>query len=426
MKRTSVQIIFATVALLSLSMAVTDCTQAKAKKRKVSDVVRLLREAGNDPVVLQGEDQNKVVVVTPELVGRVLCTGLDGIEGYTDCYIDEGQIKKGAAQSERAGKWSSFGGEERIWLAPEGGKYGLYYQQGEAQEFQNYMVPESLNSTRYQVMGKSEDGGSVTFKAPLQLVNYQGTNFDLEIVRKVQILESCPYALGFGHKIESVGFETNTWVRNVGDKPLTRESGAIGVWTLGQFPAKDHSVIIVPFRSGPDSLLGPVLNTEYFKTDMIDTTKAPRGHTYGDYWEVKEDFALVKANGSVMTKIEMGPKRSLGRLASVDLQEFEMTIVEFRMYPELDYVASYWLPYDANPYDGAAISVFVLSKEAGVPPFYELEVISPALFLQPSEQYQHISRTYHLRGDRDTIAQICQRHLNADLETLQEFDRNAP
>ena len=426
MKKSPIRILSVLLILISLWAVITYYTESEAKVRKISDVVKVLKESGNEPIVLKGKDQNKVVIVTPELVGRVLCTGLDGVEGNTESYIDENQIRKGATKSEPAGKWSSFGGEERIWFAPEGGKFGLFYRQNKAQDFPNYLVPEPLNSTQYKVIENPSNGKSVTFSAPIQLVNYQGTSLNLEVVRKVEILESCPYTLGLSDKIESVGFETNTWVKNTGDQPFTRQEGAVGVWTLGQFPAKQNSVIMVPFRSGSDSALGPVLNTEYFNTDMIDTTKAPSGHSYDDYWKVAKNVALVKASGSVQTKIEMNPKRAMGKLASVDLKNSGMTIVEFRMYPELAYTASYWLPYDGDPYDGASISVFVLSKEVGVPPFYELEVISPALFLQPNEQYRHISRTYHLRGDIEAMMKVCELHFNTDSEMLRKFNANAP
>ena len=414
-------------ALFTLSfLKAQEAAEGGNKVRKIREVLRFLEQTGNEEVLLTGEGQNKVVVVAPSLGGRVLCTGFEGVEGDTDSYILEDKIKKGAAPTGRGAVWSNFGGEERFWLAPEGGKFALFFREGEEQAIANYLIPNSLNSARFGVTAKAEDGTSVTFAAPIQLTNSRGMRFDFQVKRKIEVLQSCPYALGYGDKLDFVGFESKSWVKNGGRAALSRQTGAVAVWTLGQYPVKDHTVIIVPFRPGPNSELGKPLNTQYFKTDVVDITKVPKGRSYNDYWTVKDNYALIKANGSIGTKIEMWPQRALGRIASIDLASFSLTIVEFRMYPRLDYLASYWLPYSGDPFQGAAISIFVLGKGAGIPLFYELETLSPALFLHPSEEYCHISRTYHLRGEKVSIGEILGRHFNVDLGTLQEFDRNTP
>ena len=339
-----------------------EATEGGNKVRKVREVLRLLEQTGNEGVLLAGEDPNKVVIVAPALGGRVLCTGFEGVEGDTDSYILDTEIKKGAAPTGPGAVWSNFGGEERFWLAPEGGRFALFFREGEEQTIANYLIPNSLNSARFGVTAQAADGTSVTFAAPVQLTNSLGTQFDLQVRRKIEVLQSCPYALGYGDKLDFVGFESKSWVKNTGPAALSRQTGAVAVWTLGQYPVRDHTVIIVPFRPGPDSELGKPLNTQYFKTDVVDITKIPKGRSYNDYWAVKDDYALIKANGSIGTKIEMWPQRALGKIASIDLARFSLTIVEFQMYPELDYLASYWLPYPEDPFQGAAISIFVLGK----------------------------------------------------------------
>ncbi len=406
------------------ALAQQDIEQSSTAPRKVKEVINLLQEAGTASVLLRGEDKNKVVVVTPDLAGRVLCSGFDGIEGETESCLYPVEIRKGVVKSRRGGTWAAFGGEERLWFAPEGGIFGLFYKNGESQIFKNYLVPESLNSALFRLIG--QNGKSVTFATPLNLVNYRGNQIDLEVVRTIQVVDDCPYTLGYADKVEFVGFESKTCAKNIGRKPLTKQTGTVAIWTLGEFWARDHSVVILPFRPGPDSELGEPLNTTYFKTDMIDITQSPKGYPYDNYWKVEDDFALIKANGSVRTKIEMSPKRALGKIASINLANFTMTVVEFRIYPRMDYVASYWLPYEGNPFEGAAISIFVEKKGLGFPPIYELEALSPALFLQPNEQYCHISRTYHLRGDKDAITEICEKNFNADFQTLTTFDQNSP
>ena len=133
----------------------------------------------------------------------------------------------------------------------------------------------------------------------------------------------------------------------------------------------------------------------------------------------------VKASGVVETKLELMAKRSLGRIAAIDLNDSAMNILDFDFHPELQYVASYPLPYNGDPYVGGTLSAFVLSKLHPVPPFYELECCSPALFLKPGEQVGHGARTYRISGDKKALLAICKRFFNADAKMLIEFDRQS-
>jgi hypothetical protein len=392
--------------------------------RKISDDLDLLAECGHESYVLHAPNNDRVVLVTPGLVGRVMSTGFDGVDGTTDSWINEAQLRKGATKSGPGGNWAAFGGEERIWYAPEGGRSAFYFE-GTEQRIGTYIVPEPLNSAKFQVTALSPDARSIEFMAPIHLKNIRGHEFDLEVTRRIEALDSCPFALGFGDDVEVTGFESKTWTRNIGPKAITKKTGPISTWTLGMFPSYPNSVVMVPFHRGPDSELGPPINTEYFKVDMIPTDKVLADAPYENYYAVKDGVALVKANGNVMTKVEVGPRRSLGRMASVDLKTMDINIVEFRQYPEMEYGGSFWLPYDGDDYDGSAVSIFTLTKDLAQP-FYELECISPSLFLEPGEQYCHVSRTYRLRGDKKAMKEILEKYFNADMDTLREFDEQAP
>src|SRR5262249_34903804 len=147
-----------------------------------------------------------------------------------------------------------------------------------------------------------------------------------------------------------------------GRRALTKQTGTVCVWTVGIHPSKEHSVAILPFHPGPRSRLGEPLLTDYFQTDAIDVSRSPKGHVYDDYWAVKGRYALIKANGSIQTKLEMPPRRTLGRMASVNLESGALTAVEFQAYPELDYLAPFWRPVGGDPFRGSVLSVFVLPK----------------------------------------------------------------
>jgi len=66
---------------------------------------------------------------------------------------------------------------------------------------------------------------------------------------------------------------------------------------------------------------------------------------------------------------------------------------------------------------------FVLGYEQDPNPSYELECLSPALFLKPGEQFCHISRTWHLLGDAEAIADIGRRHFFTSPDDLAMFEQ---
>ncbi len=417
---TIILVMLAAIGLCVSTSGAEQANQPTEKARRISDILRLLRKTGHEPVVLRGDNARRIVVVTPSLVGRVLCTGFEGIDGATDSYILEEQIRKGFTKSQPGGQWAVFGGEERVWLAPEHGKYGFFSPPGKPQTAENYTVPEPMNSTRFQPIDVAADGKRVSFAADMSLVNCAGTPIDVKITREVAVAEYCPYTQGVSDQVEFVGFASTTYVQNTGRKPWSKETGAVSIWTLGQFTAREHSVVIMPYRAGSVEDLGPPVSTEYFRIETIDGKP-----TDTKYWSVRDDVVLLKASGVVSTKLELMARRSLGRIASIDLKRHSMCILEFDSYPELEYVASYPLPYAGDAYRGGAASSYVLSDQWGIAPFYELECCSPALFLQPGEKHGHRTRTYRLRGNKEALFKICKRHFHVDANTLSEFDRRS-
>ena len=386
--------------------------------RTIADVIRLLKNTGHEPIVLRAEDGRKVVLVTPSLVGRVLGTGWAGEEGATESYITEEAIARGFITPQPGAAWNSFGGEERIWLAPEGGRHGLFFPPGAPQTMDHYLVPDALDSACYRVEYVSADGKSTTFSARLKLTNYQGTRFEVEVTRTVEIVDWCPFTMEAAGQVDFVGFESRTHLRNIGRQPFKRETGALALWTTGQFPSHERTVVMLPYRTGPEEKLGPPVSTAYFKL-----LNPGREKMLGDYWSAEDGCAFLRANGDVLTKLELPSRRALGRLASIDLASGELCLVQSDVYPELDYPSSVVLPYEGDPYEGGALSSFTLSNDQGVPPFHELETVSPALFLKPGESFCHRSRTYHLKGERAAIWRICERHFNASEERLLAFER---
>jgi len=385
----------------------------------IQDILQLLENTGHSPAVLRGTDGQKVVVVVPSLAGRVLCTGSAGLVGPTDSYILEDQIRKGPIQTGPGVIWNNVGGEERIWLGPEGGPHALFFSPGAAQRIENYWIPSALDLAPFQVTDVHRNGQYVTISAPASLNNYAGTHFDLEITRRIEILDDCPFSAGAYPEFAFTGFESRTWVRNTGTQAWTRDSGALSIWTIGQFPGRRQTVVLLPFQPGAEAELGPPISMDDYLR-MFYPEHPPRREEIG---RLGEHCFQFRANGDVMAKAELPTRRCLGRIASLDPDRLEMRIVQASVYPTLDYACSFVLPTTADPYSGGAMSSFSAARNLDEQSYYELESLSPALFLGPGETFCHVSRTYHLRGDEQTIMEICRRHFFTTPSDLEDFER---
>jgi hypothetical protein len=384
---------------------------------RAGQLVDLLRQSGVDPVILHDKDHRKQVILAPGLVGRVMGTSMDGDKGRVAAWINDNQIRKGFTEN-----WNNFGGAERIWFVPEGGKFGLHFPPGVDQAWKNIRSPPAINKLHYQILGKPAHGRSVRFSAPVGLSSYHGRRIELEITRRVEILEDCPYTLGQGDHVDFVGFESRTQARNTGAEPLDRSATPVGLWILGMFKCEEHTVLMLPFHTGLQSELGEPVTREYFRYVCRD------GKMNQDYWQLNDGCVLVKANGNIGTKIEMFKRRSLGRMASLNLETYELVIVDFNLVPEMDYIASFFHPYSGDPYDGGVMSIYVNEGEIGNPQrpaFYELESCSPILELGPDETYNHESRTWRIQGKPEIIQRICKKYFNVGLAELKKFDQRS-
>ena len=320
---------------------------------RAGEIVKLLEQTGSQPVVLRGADLQKWVVVCPKLVGRVMCMSFAGAEGTSRAFVNSAQLQKGFCNhvsGAGSGGWNNFGGIERIWFTPEGGRFGLSFPPGAIQNLENYVIPPAMQEQQYCVSGKSADGNSLTFAAPIALTNYQGNAVKLSVRRQITVLDECPFRADLGQNIQCVGFQSKTWATNAGEKPLSRDATPLGLWTLGIYNSGPRTVVLLPYRQGPEEALGPPVTTEYLRLLGLPGGMPAR------QWAVNDGCVVIKADGRLQIKIEMRRRRALGRLASLDLDTLSLDIVEFPVYPERPYPASYSLPYCGDLTDGGVLS----------------------------------------------------------------------
>lgn len=138
---------------------------------RFSDAVQLLSDSGKTTYVLNSPGQGRPVLVCPALAGRVIGTTCDVNSGELGGFLDADAFLHGMKDI-----WDNWGGEERYWLCPEGGQFGLMFQ-GRENCFANYVVQPGINSQEYEVVDVARTCDSLTMQADFELVNAAGTRF---------------------------------------------------------------------------------------------------------------------------------------------------------------------------------------------------------------------------------------------------------
>ncbi len=349
------------------------------------------------------------VVVAPAWQGRVMTSTARSGQGRSFGWINRDLI----ASRKVLPHFNPLGGEDRVWLGPEGGQFSIYFASGASFDLDHWFVPKALDTLPFQVVKQSQH--SIALKSSFEVTNYSGTRFEVLLNREVRVLEpqavwaalSLPALQG----ISIVGYESANTLTNAGDAAWTKETGLLSVWILGMFNPSTESTIAVPFKIGPESVLGAVVTSDYFGAVPPARLKARNG------------VVFLRADGQFRSKIGINPKRSLGKLGSYDSSHRVLTIVQFNQPQGVtDYVNSLWRMQD-NPFAGDALNSYNDGPPAPdrppMGPFFELESSSPAAALAPGASLSHLHRTIHLMGPEDQLDRVSRAVLGVSLAEIQ-------
>lgn len=355
------------------------------------DVAFLRRHT--DVIVLSDATGAAQIALTPALQARVMTSTADRDSGRSFGWINRDLI----AADEPAAHINAFGGEDRVWLGPEGGQYSVFFARGAPFDLEHWYVPAPLDTRPFRTLGYSDD--SASFDSEFTLTNYSGTQFRMNVRRDIRLLASRP---------ASVSYESRTTLRNTGDRSWRKESGLLSIWIAGMFPASPTATLVVPIqRDGP----GRAVTADYF------------GDVPADRLRVSNDAAFLRADANFRSKIGVTPHRSLGVLGSYDADAHVLTIVQFDQPPGVtEYVNSLWKHQD-DPYAGDALNCYNDGPPAsGIEQFgrfYELESSSPAAALEPGASIQHTHRTQHLVGADHELDSIARTVLGVSIDGIR-------
>jgi hypothetical protein len=343
------------------------------------------------------------VAVSAKYQGRVMTSAVEP-KGRSLGFINRKFVEEGKT----ATPFDNYGGEDRFWLGPEGGQFGLYFPAGKPFVFSNWQTPHEMQEGEW--VAKDEGRANVTFAKRMSIVNYAGTRFDIDVERTVSILsnDDAKDALGIDvpPTVKWVGFATSNTITNRGSAPWTEAGGLVSVWILGMFAPVPGTEVIVPFETKAS---GPIVNDQYFGKVPSDRLAVHEG----------DGFLRFKCDGQYRSKIGLGPARAKRALGSYSADAGLLTIVLYTK-PEgaTRYVNSMW-EMQKEPYGGDVVNGYNDGPtEPGKPSlggFYEIESSSPAAALAPGAKATHAHRTFHFTGPSLALEAIAKKVLGVGL-----------
>ena len=332
--------------MLVIAVLMAGCEMEMAKPAKTfGDDLEFLKQH-TDVVVLADAEGKAQVAVVPAWQGRVMTSTADGAAGASFGWINRELIASGRIKAHM----NAYGGEERVWMGPEGGQFSIFFAQGAEFNLDDWQTPAVIDTEPFEIVSRTNP--TVTFRRLTRLTNYPGTTFDIQINRSVKLLpaESHASALGvdIGKTIMAVVFQTDNSITNKGAKAWTKQTGLLSIWILGMFNPSDETTVVIPFEPGPDSELGPKVNDEYF------------GKVPADRLIVRDDVLFFSGDGQYRSKIGLSPKRAKPILGSYDAAGRILTIVQYtRPEGATDYVNSMWELQD-KPFAGDVVNSVVV------------------------------------------------------------------
>jgi uncharacterized protein DUF6786 len=370
--------------------------------------VQFLRQH-TDLVVLSDKSGAAQVAVAPVWQGRVMTSTARGPKGASFGWVNRELIASGKLQPHI----NVFGGEDRFWLGPEGGQFSIFFAKGSPFDLEHWFTPAAVDTERFGVVTKTSD--HILCRSQIQLTNYSGTAFRLEVNREVRLVSVANALAGLGAKlpsgVESVGFESVNSVRNTGNHPWNKDTGLLSIWILGMLNASPKSTIVIPFEPGSESERGPAVNDTYF------------GKVPADRLVVRNGVLFFRADANYRSKIGISPRRARPVLGSYDAANQTLTLVKFSFRRGgADYVNSAW-ELQKEPFRGDVANSYndgppkPGAKQMGR--FYELESSSPALALYPGESATHAHQTIHLQGNEGKLDAIARAVLGVGLDEIK-------
>ena len=145
-------------------------------------------------------------------------------------------------------------------------------------------------------------------------------------------------------EVELVAYQTTNQITNTGKNGWQKESGLLSILIQGMYNPGPQTTILIPFATGSDEVLGPILNNG-------DGEKIPQ-----DRLRFGDGILFLKGDGLLQSRIGISARRAKPMLGVYDGQLQLLTLIQFTQQPEAtEYASTEWRSLE-NPYDGDVIA----------------------------------------------------------------------
>jgi hypothetical protein len=360
-------------------------------------------KAKDSVVVLKNNEGSGQIIISPKYQAKVFTSTANGEMGRSF-----GWVNYKAFDVKPDPHMNPFGGEDRLWLGPEGGKFSLFFKPGSTQVFDNWHTPPAVDIEAWKLDSVNDKNASLSKTTTMQ--NYAGTELNIKLERNIHILENADIQQILGitldTTVKAVGFNTATSIINAGTTAWDKTTGAPCLWNLDMFTPSRSVVIVVPYEL---HTTGPIATTDYFGQIPPDRVKMVNG------------ILFFKADGKARGKLGMPPNRIKKYAGSYDAANNVLTLITYDFDTKATYLNQEWKT-DKDPFVGDAVNAYndgPLANGTQMGPFYEIESVSPAAFLAPNEKLTHKHSVFHFTGSKDGLNAIAMKTLGVSLKDIE-------
>lgn len=162
--------------LSTIVMMLTSCNNSESEQKQTSSETNFgtsfrkgtfgydlyFLKQHDSVIVLKDNSGNSKIIVSPKYQAKVFTSTVNGND---DTSI--GWVNYKAFRDSLAPHMNAYGGENRFWLGPKGGKFSLFFKPDAEMVFENWKTPAAFDSEPWDVTSK--DSQSVTIHKNMDL-----------------------------------------------------------------------------------------------------------------------------------------------------------------------------------------------------------------------------------------------------------------
>ena len=363
-------------------------------------------------IVLTGNEDKAQVIVSAKYQAKVFTSTANGPEGNSLGFVNYKVFGENVIDEHMNG----YGGENRFWLGPEGGRYSVFFKPGTEQVFDNWHTPKPVDIEPWDVVASNPK--SVTMKKEMEVSNFAGSRLRLNVDRKITLIEPAEATRLLDITVEPslnlVAYQTENTITNLNDFEWTTETGTICIWILDMFNPAPKAVTFIPFNEGEEAVMGKIVTSDYF------------GEVPADRLKIQENIIYLKTDGNYRSKLGLNAKRAKTIAGNYDPDSKRLTITTFDVDKGAVYLNQEWNP-DKNPLTGDAMNAYndgPLEDGSIMGPFLELESASPAAFLKPAQSLTHRHNVFHFVGEEKDLNPMVEKLFGISIRDIKNVFSN--